>query len=107
MEQKNFAHAGSILAEIWSKTVIDKYEVVAKYISPEKAEYNEKSSLYTMIGSGEKNHVRESLYMLQIVKCEDRNCWSIPRSSYFNLIIDHFLPPPLPLLSLMMDWQSI
>ena len=35
--------------------------------------------------------------MLQIVKCEDRNCCSIPRSSYFNLIIDHFLPPPLPL----------
>ena len=42
-------------------------------------------------------NVRESQYMLQIVKCEDRNCCSIPRSSYFNLIIDRFLPPPLPL----------
>ena len=33
LEQKNFALAGSISAEIWLKTVIDKYEVVAEYIS--------------------------------------------------------------------------
>ena len=96
LEQKNFAHAGSILAEIWSKTVIDKYEVVAEYISPEKAEYDEEQLIHKD-WKWRKNHVRESQYMLQIVKCEDRNCCSIPRSSYFNLIIDRFLPPPLPL----------
>ena len=36
LEQKHFAHAGGILAEIWSKTVIGKYEVVAEHISPKK-----------------------------------------------------------------------
>ena len=106
LEQKNFAHTGSILAEIWSKTVIDKYEVVAEYICPEKAEYDEEQLIHKD-WKWRKNHVCESQYMLQIVKCEDRNCCSIPRSSYFNLIIDSFLPPPLPLLSLIMDWQLI
>ena len=83
VEQKNFAHAGGILAEIWSKTVIDKYEVVADYISPEKAEYDEEQLIHKD-WKWRENHVRESQYMLQIVKCEDRNCCSIPSSSYFN-----------------------
>ena len=34
LEMKNFAKAGEVLAEIWSKTVIDNYPAVAEYINP-------------------------------------------------------------------------
>ena len=34
LEMKNFAKAGEVLAEIWSKTVIDIYPTVAEYINP-------------------------------------------------------------------------
>lgn len=73
-----------MLAEVWSKTVIDKHEVVAEYIPPE---YNEKQLIHKD-WKWSKKHVRESQYMLQIVKCDDRGCCSIPRSSYFNLVLN-------------------
>ena len=34
LEMKNFAKAGEVLAEIWSKTVINNYPTVAEYINP-------------------------------------------------------------------------
>ena len=42
-------------------------------------------------------HVRESQYFTQIMKCDDRRCCRIPRSSYFTLFPARFLPPPVPL----------
>ena len=41
-------------------------------------------------------HVMESQYLLQIVKCDNRACCSVTRSSYF-IIMPRFLPGPLPL----------
>ena len=45
----------------------------------------------------QNNHVQESQYFLQIVICNDRTCCDAPRSSYFSLMNQPFLPPPLPL----------
>lgn len=91
MELRNFAYAGKVLSEIWSKMVIDNYSVIAEFI-------DEGPSTITRHVENEwrDKHVMESQYLLQIVKCNDRTCCSIPRSSYFN-IMQRFLPAPLPL----------
>ena len=41
LEKENFKYAGSTLAEIWSKIVLDKYSVTAEYIEPENSEFDE------------------------------------------------------------------
>ena len=93
MEAKNFEKAGQVLSESWSETVIDGHPTVAEYISPSE---DEMPMLKDQ--AWHKAHVRESQYMLQIVKCRDRSCCEEPRSSYFTVVKDRFLPPPLPLL---------
>ena len=32
LERQNFGHAGEVLAEVWSDTIIDGYPVVARYV---------------------------------------------------------------------------
>lgn len=41
-------------------------------------------------------HAQTSQYLTQIVKCTDNKCCSKPRSSYFSVLRDRFLPPPVP-----------
>lgn len=93
LEKRNFAHAGKILAEIWNQISIDDYPVVAKYVD----EHDSEPKLQTASSQWKAKHVRESQYMLQIVKCTDTTCCSTPRSSYFTVINDRFLPGPVPL----------
>ena len=95
LEKQNFTHAGKILAEIWSGTVIDGHPTVAEYIVPKEedaTQITKKSPEWCATV-----HVQESQYFLQIVKCTDKSCCSEPRSSYFSLIKDRFLPSPVPL----------
>ncbi len=93
LEVKNFAKAGEILAEVWSKTVIDGYDTVAEYIQPEyETPITEKDQQW------HAKHVRESQYLLQVVKCDDQTCCNPRRSSLFRCLSDGFLPPPLPIV---------
>ena len=62
LEMKNFAKAAEILAEIWSKTVIDNYPTVAEYINPSDEVFITAKDQEWMA-----KHVRESQYLLQIV----------------------------------------
>ncbi|XP_041371065.1 uncharacterized protein LOC121384651 [Gigantopelta aegis] len=93
MEKQNFEHAANVLAEVWSNTVIDGYPTVAEYIPPSQPDdpVLEKNRLW------HEQHVRESQYMLQIVKCRNHSCCEEPRSSYFDIVKERFLPPPMPL----------
>ena len=91
LELKNFEHADTVLAEIWSKLVIDEHPVVAEYISDDPDE-REKSEKW------KSKHVKASQYFLQIVKCNDRTCCLTFRSSYLEVIKDRFLPPPIPIV---------
>ena len=61
---QNFKYAGEILAELWSKLVIDDHPVIAEFV-------RDKASRITIAKSDKwkANHVRESQYLLQIVKC--------------------------------------
>ncbi|KAJ8896472.1 hypothetical protein PR048_001816, partial [Dryococelus australis] len=94
LEKDNFKKAGEILAEIWSAVCIDGHEVVAKYIDP-----NNDTSNVTDLPSEEwyAEHVRESQYVLQVVKCDDRDCWSPRRSALHMILHDCFLSPPYPI----------
>ena len=92
LEMKNFEHAGKVLAQIWSNTIIDTHPVVAEYI-----DHSDNHTLIEKSQHWRQQHVRESQYMLQITKCKELSCCSQPRSSYFSLVKDRFLPPPMPL----------
>ena len=93
LERQNFAHAGKVLGEIWSGVKIDDHPVIAKYITPR----GEAPLPTKMSPEWKQGHVRESQYMLQVVKCSNRACCSAPRSSYFSLLNQRFIPGPLPL----------
>lgn len=97
LEKSNFAFAGRTLAEVWSSMVIDGFPVVASYIKPEESEINP-GTMHSKTVQWRNQHIRQSQYFTQIVKCFDRSCCHKPRSSYFALIPDRFLPPPVPLL---------
>ena len=81
---KNFAKAGEVLAEIWSKTVIDNYPTVAEYINPSDEVFITAKDQEWMA-----KHVRESQYLLQIVKCSNTSCCGT-RSSLFSYLMGSY-----------------
>ena len=95
MEKSNFKYAGETLSEVWTQVTLDNFPTVAEYIVPEVSEL-ETESLLTKDQDWYKNHVRTSQYFLQIVKCHNENCCQPIRSSYFDIVADRFLPPPIP-----------
>ncbi len=94
LEKANFTHAGKILSEVWSATVIDGFQTIATYANPGSELSITELTDYIWYS----NHVRESQYLLQIVKCDDRNCCKRLRSDIRAILQNRFLPPPLPLL---------
>lgn len=98
LEVKNFKYAGEALADLWSKVVIDKFVTKAEYIDPDNS-FIDENSIISKDWVWISKHVSTSQYFTQIVKCNDRNCCSLPRSSYFQIFNDRqpFLPAPTPL----------
>lgn len=97
LERRNFEAAGLTLSEIWSDVVIDGHPTVAEYIDPAKSEMDP-STLLKKDQEWINRHVRTSQYFTQIVKCLDTSCCSAPRSSYFSILPQRFLPPPFPVV---------
>ena len=89
LERSNFEFAGHVLAEVWSSMEIDGYNVTAKYVGAGEHDVPDFPDIkwYT-------EHVRESQYLLQIVKCRNTECCR-PRSGLFRLLDNRFLPPPV------------
>ena len=88
LEIRNFEHAGTILAEIWSSLVLDNHPTVAEYISQEpESEPTKLSEEWKSV------HVHQTQYRLQIVKCNNIQCCLPFRSSYLTVVKDRFLPP--------------
>lgn len=96
LEKLNFKKAGDTLAEIWSAVTIDNFSTVAEYIDEEKSEILP-DSMITKTQNWWSKHVRTSQYLLQIVKCHDKKCCNPERSSYFSVISNRFMPPPIPI----------
>ena len=93
LELPNFEYAGEILAELWSKLVIDYHPVIAEFVRDETSE-----TTITKSEEWKANHVRESHYLLQIVKRTDKACYYHFQSSYLKIMKDRFLTPPLPIV---------
>lgn len=89
LERFNFGFAGNVLAEIWSLMEIDGYQVTAKYVGPGEQDLPDFPDIKWY-----SEHVRESQYLLQIVKCRNNECCR-PRSGLFRLLDNRFLPPPV------------
>eukprot|EP00731_Ephydatia_muelleri_P009113 Em0004g1451a len=51
LKKKNFAFAGSTLAEIWSQTVVDSHPIVVEYIDPELSELKPETLQSSLVGS--------------------------------------------------------
>ena len=93
-----FALAGNALSEMLSDVVIDGNPVVAEFVDQnEDVSEGDANDLLIKDEVWRAKHIRESQYLLQIVKCDDRNCCSVKRSSLFRVIKDGFLPPPIPI----------
>ncbi|KAK3928620.1 Methionine--tRNA ligase [Frankliniella fusca] len=92
LEIKNFEHAGTVLADIWSEMVLDGHPVVAKYVPPNE----DLPDVTEMPQRWYADHVRESQYMFQVVKCDNLNCCSPRRSNLHQIMYQRFLPAPFP-----------
>ncbi|CAF0737658.1 unnamed protein product [Didymodactylos carnosus] len=83
--------SGQCLTEIWNATSIDGHEVIARYENKTTADEciptTTDSEWYT-------THVRQSEYLLQIIKCSDTNCckWD---TNYIDMFSQRFLPAPV------------
>ena len=93
LELQNFEYAGKILAEFWSKLVIDDHPVIAEFVRNEASEIT-----ITKSEEWKANHLCESQNLLQIVKCKEKACCSPFESSYLKIMKDRFLPTPLPVV---------
>ena len=79
LEIKNFGAAGKIIAEIWSESIIDN-PVVASYTSPPEKKPDE--VVFQMSEEWKAQHVRQSEYMLRIIKCSDSSGCKPGRTNY-------------------------
>ena len=95
LEIKRFKAAGEIVAEIWSESIIDGHPVKAAYID------SQEPSIDTTESERRKRvHVQQSQYMLQIIKCNDQSCCKF-LTNYRTYFLERFLPPPVPLKSMV------
>ncbi|KAF2902872.1 hypothetical protein ILUMI_03314 [Ignelater luminosus] len=93
LEKKNFEAAGRILAEVWDRTVIDGFEVIAQYVPPASTAASESTEANDVLWRD--RHILQSKYCLQVVKCQDESCCS-PMISRLRLYLeDGFLPGPV------------
>jgi hypothetical protein len=77
--------------------VVDNFSMVAEYVNPGTSELLGAELLNKDPNWGDV-HIRSSQYFTQIVKCVDIQCCSKPRSSFFNIVQERFLLPPLHLV---------
>ena len=91
LEITNFEAAGKIHAEIWSESIIDNHPVAASYTSPPEKEHSK--VLFHKTEEWKAKHVRQSQYMLQIVKCSCKQ-WRI---NYLEVFPQRFLPAQVPI----------
>lgn len=94
LELKNFEKAAEVLEQCWKDIVVNGYKTKVSYVSPDNSE------IETPPEEPEEwkaKHVQTSKYATQIAKCFDRSCCSAPRSSWFNVNPERFIPAPVRL----------
>jgi hypothetical protein len=87
--------AGEALASVWSKTVIDGYPVIAQYCDPDE----HRLSIPPPSEEWIMEHVRQSQYCLQIVRCNNIDCCGEWRTNLLDIFPDRFLPAPVKFIN--------
>jgi hypothetical protein len=96
LEKANFQKAGETLAAVWSETVIDGFSVHAKYIEPVTVASD--TEVVSPTQQWLCDHVQQSQYCLQIIKCNDVSCCGQRRTNYNEAFPKRFIPPPVPFI---------
>ena len=89
LEKENFRVAGIVLADIRSELELDERSVIAEYVENERCYPDDVDELWV------SQHCRISRYMLQIVKCNHRDCCGEMRSVWKDVFPKRFLPAPV------------
>ena len=84
LEEQNFEAAGEVLAEVWSRLVIDEHPVTAEYVAMKPMA---DVTGFTVSAAYKSRHLIQTQYMTVALKCEDRSCCKPPKT-----IISHFFP---------------
>jgi hypothetical protein len=80
---------------VWGELTIDSYPVVCQYIEPvDKNDLSSARNANTLDLHWLQAHVRQSQYLLQIIKCNDLKCCSKLRTCYSKIISERFSPAP-------------
>ena len=69
-----FSISDEYLADVWSELIIDSYSVVCRYIEPNAKTRSSLLNAKFLDLDWLAVHVRQSQYLLQIVKCNDLSC---------------------------------
>ena len=91
LEKRNFAKAAQTLAEIWSQVVIDGHTIHAEFVDSDDGVMEAQEPDINWVAQ----HVRQSQYLLQIVKCTNPQCCRPMRSSWLEYFPQRFLPGPV------------
>ena len=89
LEKKNFFAAAETLSEIWSSTVIDGHAVDCRAL-PVGLEHVPSPPDPKWVA----NHVQQTRYSLQIVKCDNRDCCEPFVTDWLTVFPDRFVPFP-------------
>ena len=89
LEKQNFFKAVEVLSRIWSNTVIDGHPVDSQAL-PQGQEYVPSTPDAQWVA----NHVRQTRYNLQIVKCRNTACCEPFQTNWMNVFRDRFFPTP-------------
>ena len=92
LEKRNFEYAGLALCEIWQNVTVDDHKTDSKSSELPQSNIQKKDEDWI------SRHVRTSQYFTQVVKCNDLNCCTSPRSAYFNITSNRFLPGLIPIV---------
>ena len=89
LEKKNFDAASEVLCEVWSKTVISDFKVDCKTM-PVGCQFIPEEPDQDFLS----DHVLQTRYGLQIVKCLKTNCCQPFKTNWMSIVRSRFLPPP-------------
>ena len=87
--KQNFFKAAEVLWRIWSNTVIDGHPVDSQAL-PQGQEYVPSTTDAQWVA----NHVRQTKYNLQIVKCRNTACCAPFQTNWMDVFPNRFIPIP-------------
>ena len=87
LEKKNFFHCSQALADIWLHRDIGGYKVDCTAL-PVGKEFTTPEVSPSWVA----RHVQQSHYVLQIVKCQDRNCCEPFKTNCLSFFPERFVP---------------